>query len=62
MRPPPSGVGLANADSAVDRRPVGTWKGKYKLKVEGDTLTGKAAADFGGDWREFDIEGMREKK
>ena len=34
---------------------------KYKLKVEGDKLKGKAEADVGGETREFDIEGKREK-
>ncbi len=35
---------------------------EYKLKVEGDKLKGKAAADVGGQKLEFDIEGKREKK
>jgi hypothetical protein len=35
---------------------------EYKLKVEGDKLKGKGAADVGGEKREFDIEGQREKK
>jgi hypothetical protein len=35
---------------------------KYKLKVEGDQLKGKAEADIGGETREFDIEAKREKK
>ena len=35
---------------------------EYKLKVEGDTLKGKGAVDAGGEKREFDIEGKREKK
>ena len=35
---------------------------EYKLKVEGNKLKGKAAADVGGEKREFDIEGKREKK
>jgi hypothetical protein len=35
---------------------------KYKLKVEGDKLKGKAEADFGGETRAFDVEGKREKK
>jgi hypothetical protein len=30
--------------------------------VDGDKLTGKAAVDVGGEKREFDIEGKREKK
>src|SRR5262249_25291947 len=33
-----------------------------KLKVEGDKIKGKGAADAGGEKREFDIEGKREKK
>jgi hypothetical protein len=35
---------------------------EYKLKVEGDKIKGKGAADIGGEKREFDIEGKREKK
>src|SRR5262245_40795118 len=35
---------------------------KYKVKVEGDKLKGKAEADFGGETRSFDFEGKREKK
>ena len=35
---------------------------EYKLKVEGDTLKGKGSVDAGGEKREFDIEGKREKK
>lgn len=35
---------------------------KYKLTVDGDTLKGKGAVDAGGESREFDIEGEREKK
>ena len=35
---------------------------EYKLKVDGDKIKGKAAADVGGEKREFDIEGKREKK
>jgi hypothetical protein len=34
---------------------------KYTLKVEGDTLKGKAEVDVGGETRSFDIEGKREK-
>ena len=34
----------------------------YKLKVDGDKIKGKAATEFGGEKREFDIEGKREKK
>jgi hypothetical protein len=35
---------------------------EYKLKVEGDKLKGKGAVDVGGEKREFDVEGKREKK
>lgn len=34
----------------------------YKLKIDGDKLTGKGSAEFGGTKQEFDIEGKREKK
>ena len=34
----------------------------YTLKIDGDKLKGKAAAEFMGNKREFDIEGKREKK
>ena len=35
---------------------------EYTLTIEGETLKGKGAADFGGEKREFDISGKREKK
>jgi hypothetical protein len=35
---------------------------EYKLKIDGDKLKGKLAADFGGQKNEVDIEGKREKK
>lgn len=34
----------------------------YTFSIDGDTLKGKGASDFGGQKREFDIEGKREKK
>jgi hypothetical protein len=34
---------------------------KYKAKVEGDTIKGKAEADFGGQARTFEFEGKRDK-
>jgi hypothetical protein len=34
----------------------------YKLTINGDELKGKGAAEFGGEKREFDIKGKREKK
>src|SRR5437764_14294944 len=34
----------------------------YTLTIDGDKLQGKGASDFGGQKREFDIEGKREKK
>lgn len=35
---------------------------EYKLKIDGDKIKGKGAADIGGEKREFDIEAKREKK
>jgi hypothetical protein len=35
---------------------------EYKLTVDGDKLKGKGAVDVGGEKREFDLEGKREKK
>jgi hypothetical protein len=35
---------------------------EYTLKLDGDKLKGKGAAEFGGQKQEFDIEGKREKK
>ena len=35
---------------------------EYKLMVDGDKLKGKAAVEVGGEKREIDIEGKREKK
>jgi hypothetical protein len=47
---------------AVDREFMGMkFTVDYKLKVEGDKLKGKGAADVGGEKLEFDIEGKREK-
>ena len=34
---------------------------EYTLKIDGDKLKGKGASDFGGEKREWDIEGKREK-
>ena len=34
----------------------------FTLKIDGDKFKGKSAAEFGGEKREFDIEGKREKK
>ena len=34
----------------------------YTLTVDGDKVKGKAAAEFGGNKQEFDMEGKREKK
>ena len=39
-----------------------TFHVEYKLKVEGDKIKGKGAVDAGGEKREFDLEGKREKK
>lgn len=35
---------------------------EYKLKIDGDKLKGKGSVDTGGEKREFDIDGKREKK
>ena len=35
---------------------------EYKLTITGDKLKGKGALESGGEKREFDIEGKREKK
>ena len=35
---------------------------EYKLTIDGDNLKGKGAAELGGEKREWDIEGKREKK
>jgi hypothetical protein len=35
---------------------------EYTLTINGDKLRGKGAVDVGGEKREFDIEGKREKK
>ena len=35
---------------------------EYKLTLDGDKFKGKGAAEFGGQKREYDIEGKREKK
>ena len=34
----------------------------YTLTIDGDKLKGKGEAEFGGEKREWDIEGKREKK
>jgi hypothetical protein len=34
---------------------------EYKLTIDGDQLRGKGASDFGGEKRDWDIEGKREK-
>lgn len=35
---------------------------EYKLTIDGDKLSGKGAIDAGGEKREFEIKGTREKK
>jgi hypothetical protein len=35
---------------------------EYKLTINGDKLKGKGAVDIGGEKKDFDFEGMREKK
>jgi hypothetical protein len=39
-----------------------TFHVEYKFTIAGDKLKGKGAVDAGGEKREFDIEGTREKK
>ena len=69
------GLGLTGLSAAQDKKadPVGTWKCSYEIgdmkrtaeftiKKDGDKLKGKGAAEIGGEKREFDIEGKREKK
>jgi hypothetical protein len=34
----------------------------FTLKIDGDKLKGKAAAEFKGKKQEYDLEGKREKK
>jgi hypothetical protein len=34
----------------------------YKLKIDGDKFKGKGEAEIGGEKRDFEIDGMREKK
>ena len=34
---------------------------EYKLKIDGDKLKGNGASEFGGEKREWDIEGKRQK-
>jgi hypothetical protein len=48
---------------SVDRKVMDmTFLVEYKLKVDGDKVKGKGAIEIGGEKREFDIEGKREKK
>ena len=54
-------------DSTLTFSNVRKFKGNefaidYKLTIDGDKLKGKAAAEFGGQKQEFDIEGKRKKK
>ena len=35
---------------------------EYNFKIDGDKLTGKGAAEFGGEKQEFDMNGKREKQ
>ena len=39
-----------------------TFTVEYMLTMDGDNLKGKGAVEFGGEKREFDIKGKREKK
>src|SRR4029079_13061210 len=58
-------VKLKDADLTFGaNRKVGdnTFMIEYKLTITGDTLKGTGSVDAGGDKREFEIEGKREKK
>jgi len=47
---------------AAERKVMGrTIPIDYSLTIDGDKLKGKGASEFGGQKREFDIEGKREK-
>src|SRR5207248_10066624 len=48
---------------AAERKLMGnTIPIDYTLTIDGDKFHGKGASEFGGEKREFDIEGKREKK
>jgi hypothetical protein len=48
---------------SVERKVMdNTFTVEYKLTVDGNNLKGKGAVEFGGEKREFDIKGKREKK
>ena len=54
-------------DGTVTFSNVRKFQGKeiaidYTLKIDGDTLKGKAASQFGGQKQEWDLNGKREKK
>jgi hypothetical protein len=48
--------------SAVRELMDNKYNVEYKLTITGDNLKGKGAVEVGGEKREFDIEGKREKK
>jgi hypothetical protein len=48
--------------SAVRKVMGNEIKVEYTLKIDGDKLKGKGAAEFGGQKQEFEINGKREKK
>jgi hypothetical protein len=48
---------------SVERKVMdNTFTVEYMLTMDGDNLKGKGAVEFGGEKREFDIKGKREKK
>jgi len=47
--------------SAVRKVMDNTIPIEYTLTIDGDKFKGKGASEFGGEKREFDIEGKREK-
>ena len=48
--------------SAVRELMENKFNVEYKFTINGDKLRGKGVLDVGGEKREFDIEGKREKK
>ncbi len=48
--------------SAVRKVMENEFTVEYKLTIDGDKLKGKGAVEVGGEKREFDIKGSREKK
>ena len=60
----PRHAGLVSAELAklAEQKDLGQKLESAPKAAKGAKKKGKAAADFGGEKREFDIEGKREKK